>query len=382
MSGRPGQRTFGSIRRLPSGRYQARYRDRQGQWHNQTFDRKADADVYLAEVRTDLARGTWRNPKDGRITLADYAKEWLASDPVKAPTTLARDETVIRKHVLPTLGALALSDITSRDVQRIINEMSATLAPKTVLTNAGVLRALLHGAVLDDRLYVSPYRQPKLPSPVASKKRRLTMPEQRRLAEALPSAYGPMVFLAGVLGLRLSEVIGLRVGDIDFLGRPPTIRVNCPLPEVSGKHVESKGKTPGSKTPLTLPSFLVAILAEHLAATSRRTPERFVFEAPKGGPLHAANFRTRTWHKAIQETGFSGLTFHGLRHSASGLMRQIGAHDQLIQQRMRHTHRPTTTDIYGWVPDQADVAVNVALDELYIECDLAGKPSDSSLEAE
>jgi integrase len=256
--------------------------------------------------------------------------------------------------------------------------MAVTLAPKTVLTNAGVLRAMLNAAVLDDRLYASPYRQPKLPSPVGIKKRRLTMPEQRRLADSLPPVYAPMVFIAGVLGLRLSEVIGLRVGDIDFLGRPPTLRVNCPLTEVSGRHVESKGKTTGSRVPLTVPSFLVDMLAEHLAATERRTPERFVFEAPRGGPLHAANFRGRIWSKAIQKSGFEGLTFHGLRHSASGLMRQVGAHDQLIQQRMRHTHRPTTTDIYGWVPDQADVDVNAALDALYSAADVSQESVGSS----
>jgi hypothetical protein len=123
MSGQRGQRSFGNIRRL-SGRYQARYRDRQGRWHSETFDRKTDADAFLSEIRTDLVRGTWRNPKDGRVSLADYAKEWLISDPTKAPTTRARDETVIRKHVLPTLGNLTLADI-----NRVMSRRSSTRWP-------------------------------------------------------------------------------------------------------------------------------------------------------------------------------------------------------------------------------------------------------------
>lgn len=368
MSGRKGQRSFGSIRPLPSGRYQARYRDRVGDWHSESFDRKADADAYLAEMRTELSRGTWRDPRDGRICFADYAAEWLASDPGKAATTRARDQTVIRVHLVPVLGQLPLSEITPRDVQAVINAMASTLAPKTVLTNAGVLRAVLNSAVLEDRLYVSPYRRPKLPAPTPrAEKRRLTMDEQRRLAELMPPEYAPMVFLGGVLGLRFSEVVGLRVGDLELDGRRPALRVAQPLPEVSGRHVLSQGKTSASRATLTMPDFLGELLAAHLVAFDRSLPSEFVFQAPRGGAVHAANFRTRIWRPAACVLGFEGLTFHALRHSASGLMRQVAAHDQLIQRRMRHTHRPTTTDIYGWVPDDANILIDAALDRLFRE---------------
>ncbi len=59
---------WGSVRRLASGRYQARYRlDGQEFVAPGTFRTKRDADAFLAHVRADVERGTWVNPEAGRI---------------------------------------------------------------------------------------------------------------------------------------------------------------------------------------------------------------------------------------------------------------------------------------------------------------------------
>jgi integrase len=365
MTGRTGQRQFGSIRKLPSGRYQARYRDRLGTEFTQMFERKADADAFLAETQTDLNRGSWRSPRDGRMLFSEFCERWLCTDLAKAATTRARDAAVIKAHLLPMLGGLTLAEITPQDVQAVVGAMSCTLAPKTVRTNAGVLRAILNAAVDTDRLYASPYRHPKLPPLVLREKPRLTMGEQKRLAAFMPDQYRIMVYLGGVLGLRFSEVVGLKVRDIGFLERPVMLRVDGPMPEVSGRHVKSDGKTLGSRKPVTVPQFLVEMLSEQLARRGATGPDQHVVEAPRGGPVHAANFRLRVWIPSVRAAGFEGLTFHGLRHSAAGVMRQVGASDQVVQERMRHTHRPTTTDLYNWVTSATDMAVVDALDSLY-----------------
>ena len=377
VSGRKGQRSFGSVRHLPSGRWQARYQGRGGEPFSEVFDSKAAADAHLAEVQTDLARGTWRNPRDGRTLLRDYAERWLSSDLAKAPTTKARDAVVLRNHVLPALGALPLAEITPRDVQDVIQGMASklspktgrTLQPKTVKTNAGVLQAVLSSAVREGFLGTSPYRSPRLPPLDQPERPRLTFTQQRALAAAMPEPYRIMVFLGGVLGLRFSEVVGLRVGDIDFLARPPLLRVDRPIVEVEGRTTVSRGKTPGSRATLTLPPFLVQLLAQHLAVLGRNHQEDLVVQAPLGGPVRAGNFRTRVWAPAVKAAGFPGLTFHGLRHSAAGVMRQAGASDQVVQHRMRHSHRASTTDIYSWTPDAMDAVAINALERLWSDGD-------------
>lgn len=56
-----GRRQFGSVRRLPSGRWQARYRDGAGDVHSDTFATKGDAARHLARVQADVDRGEWRD---------------------------------------------------------------------------------------------------------------------------------------------------------------------------------------------------------------------------------------------------------------------------------------------------------------------------------
>jgi integrase len=92
-------------------------------------------------------------------------------------------------------------------------------------------------------------------------------------------------------------------------------------------------------------------------------------QAPRGGPVRAGNFRTRVWAPAVKAAGFPGLTFQGLRHSAAGLMRQAGASDQVVQHRLRHSHRATTTDIYGWTPDAMDALAIDAIERLWSDQD-------------
>jgi integrase len=138
---------------------------------------------------------------------------------------------------------------------------------------------------------------------------------------------------------------------------------------VEGRHVPSRGKTAGSRDRLTVPPFLVEALSEHLSAVQRSDPDDLVVEAPRGGPVHAANFRCRVWGPAVKACGFDGLTLHGLRHSAAGVMRLAGASDQVVQHRMRHGQRATTSDIYGWTPDAMDVVAVEALDRLWHQDD-------------
>ena len=71
-------RQFGTIRRLPSGRYQARY------WHlgeqvsaGTTFATKTDARAWLSSVETDLRRGDHVDPRAGSERFGDYARRWL-----------------------------------------------------------------------------------------------------------------------------------------------------------------------------------------------------------------------------------------------------------------------------------------------------------------
>ena len=70
-----GRRRFGRVRKLPSGRWQARYPGPDGvdRPAPETFARKSDAERFLALAEAQLVSRFWRDPEAGRIPLADYA---------------------------------------------------------------------------------------------------------------------------------------------------------------------------------------------------------------------------------------------------------------------------------------------------------------------
>lgn len=54
-----------STRRLPNGRWQARYRDETGKEHARHFDRKIDSTNWLADQTASMLRGDYVDPRRG-----------------------------------------------------------------------------------------------------------------------------------------------------------------------------------------------------------------------------------------------------------------------------------------------------------------------------
>ena len=158
------RRQFGRIRKLPSGRWQARYPDGLGRDipAPSTFATKADASTYLARVQTEMERGVWLDPSLGRTTFAEWAREWMTANPAKRATTAARDKVVLETHFIPTLGDRSLTRITPAHIKGCVDAMVARLAPATVRTNVGVLKAVFNAAIDAELIARSPARAIKV----------------------------------------------------------------------------------------------------------------------------------------------------------------------------------------------------------------------------
>jgi hypothetical protein len=96
-----------SIERKDTARghvYEVRFRGPTGREVSRTFQTKREALDYEAAQRTAKARGAWIDPRASGLTVAELATEWLAGNPAKRSSTWARDESILRVHVLPALG--------------------------------------------------------------------------------------------------------------------------------------------------------------------------------------------------------------------------------------------------------------------------------------
>ncbi len=114
------KRRFGRVRHLPSGRWQARYLGPDGVDHSapETFATKADAEVWLTLQEAEIVKGDWINPDDGKIVLAEYARTWITERPELRPKTVVLYRYLLRKHIAPGLGQVAIADLQPSVVRR------------------------------------------------------------------------------------------------------------------------------------------------------------------------------------------------------------------------------------------------------------------------
>jgi integrase len=343
--------------------YEARWYEDDVQ-RSRTFTTAADANAFLNDTLARLARGdnvTWVGD---RISLQDWYEEWLTR-PIR-PSTRSRDRGVMERWWLPTLQDHLLTKIKRHHIQGVVDRMSATLAPSTVATNYGVMRDCMAAAVNEDMVARTPCRGIKLPAKDTTKTIRFLEPEELdRLADAIDPYYRALIYIAGVIGLRWSECVGLVVSQVDLLQR--TLTVDRTLTEVRGVLHLGPPKTKAGRRTITLPPFVVNELAAHLklAGLTAANSDSLVFTSPQGGPMLRANFGRRTWNPAVKASGLRGLTFHGLRHTAAGLMVAGGYSPAIIQQRLGHASIRTTMDIYGHLLPSADASVAAGLEAMW-----------------
>lgn len=352
------KRHFGSVRRLPSGRYQASY------WHDgvrliapQTFATKGDARAHLSSIETDLHRGAWVNPTNGSMPVAALAERWLASNPAKRADTLATDRYHLGCHLLPAIGSRRISEVTPHLLQQLVNDLAERLAPKTVTRGYGVVRAMFSYAVDTDLLSRSPCRGVRLPRVEPGKRVVLTPEQVASLADATGEEYRAMIWLGAILGLRFSEVAGLRVGRLDLLAHSLSVEETVTR-DGNGGAVLGPPKSSASRRTIAIPSMLAEILAEHLLrrGLTGADVEALLFPAPEGGPLRYANWRNRIWVPACRAAGLTGVGFHDLRRLSATLLVLHGVDVKTAQSRLGHSDVRLTLGLYAQAVAEADRA--------------------------
>jgi hypothetical protein len=121
-----------------------------------TFDRKEDAETWLATQRTDLARQTWRAPSLGAKTLRSYAVTWLDQRSDLRPSTAELYEQKLRLHILPVLGDVAIREVTPAMVRRWFTDLATTTGPVSRSQCYRIIHALMNQDVADGEITANP----------------------------------------------------------------------------------------------------------------------------------------------------------------------------------------------------------------------------------
>jgi hypothetical protein len=157
QNGKP-RRRFGRVRQLASGRWQARYPgpDSQLRTAPTTFARKSDADRFLSEIETDIARGDWFDPLAGRMSLAQYAARWIEERDLSVRTAeLYR--VLLKNHITPGIGQLNLAELAPPMIRRWRRTLRDHGVSEGVIAKAyRLLHAMLATAVEDGSIRANP----------------------------------------------------------------------------------------------------------------------------------------------------------------------------------------------------------------------------------
>lgn len=363
------KRRFGNVRKLPSGRFQARYTGPDGLPRKapNSFDTKRAAEQWLVETEAELIRGSWIDPDAGSVTLTEYAERWVKERDLKARTR-EEYERHLRLHVTPHLGMHPLNEISAPRVRDWrAGRLAQGVGKSTVAKTYRILHAIFATAVDDDLIRRNPCRIKGAGQDKAEERPTATLDQVFAIAEAIQPRYRLMILLATFAQLRFGELIALQRGSIDL--DTMELRVRRATAEMEdGTQIDDDPKSDAGKRPISLPKGLRDDVVNHLKTYAQPGSNGRLFLGSQGGIPRRRNFN-RVWHKALKDARIPaemGLHLHDLRHTGSTWSAQSGATLKELMARIGHASTRAAM-IYQHATRDRDHAIAAALDALIEE---------------
>lgn len=317
-------------------------------------------------------------------TVEQFLNYWL-EHVVRAerrPKTVQGYESVIRRHLIPSLGKKRLGKLTARDVRTYVTRIRQEcqcckngtdadrdkpqccalaeqsccgfkLSPRMVQSIHAILRNALESAVREEIIPRNVAKLVKVSPPRYGVNRGLNVSQAKRLLKlAHDDRFYALYVLALCLGLRRGELLGLRWVDIDLeVGR---LEVAQTLQRVGGKLQLVPPKTNDSSRTVPLPNLCVEALKEHrkrqFAERSDAWPnwedQGLLFPSKVGSLLEPDNLR-RSWVPLRKRAGLDGMRFHDLRHTCVTLLLNLDVPPQVVREIVGHSDIGVTMSIYA-----------------------------------
>lgn len=316
---------------LPSGKWRCQVMV-DGKRFDVIEDDPATAHAKALAVKAGLLEQE-KSPKD--LTVGEAIDRYIESkDAVLSPSTVAGYKRV-RVNVLQELMDIRLSDLTQETVQRAINRMARDKSPKSVRNAHGLLSAALSMYCPNMAL-------------------RTTLPQKERYETAVPSGEEIEKIMAAVaqtkdelpillavwMGLRMSEILGLKWDDID--GDVLHIR------RAKVDEGEKTTKTYSSKRDLPIPLHIKNLL--------ENTPKKSEYIVPLSRRTLYCRFQS-----ACKKAGIQHYRFHDLRHAQASVMLLLNVPDKYAMERMGHASTKMLKTVYQhtMATEQVEVAKKV-----------------------
>ena len=279
------------------------------------------------------------------MTLREYIAHWQeAYDRHQSrPTTYAAHNYVFKNHILPGLGDIPLSELTSEMVGEFLEERrrfgnhrpgSSGLGEETMRHIHRLLQQCLDQAIRDGLLTENPakaFHYRKSMTVKANIMTPLEMEDYLDAAERL--GYLPMFMLALTTGLRQGELIALKWSDLDIESRTLTIAENRAV--VRRELVEYGDQT---RTIALTPEVIDLLIMEH----AKHPNSPLMFMHPATQRTYSPQMVRRMHNEIIKEAGLDHIRFTDLRHTCAVLSLRNGVETKELTRMLGH-YRPSIT---------------------------------------
>jgi integrase len=307
----------------------------------------------------DRVNAAAKMPPGSGITLEAFVKEWRTNVAVnlKGSTTRAA-ESHLRAHILPKLGSLTLTEINTKTVQSFVAYLATGRSRKTVenvlLTLSSILRIARAWEYACGNFSLADITMPR--EGVRKEQRSFTDAEVGKILSAAPEPFGTILAVTAVLGLRIGEVLALRVSDVDLARRIVRVRQSV---DAATRTVQAV-KSTASSADVPMPSQLEGRLRKHLQTHDGKTDLLFVNR--NGRPFSANKLREKVLHPLLEKLGIPRGGFHSMRHGAASALLADGATPAVVQKQLRHSDARITLGVYAHVigDQQRDAVENRA----------------------
>jgi integrase len=380
-----GRPRSGTVEKLPSGRYRARFTGPDGARHKApvTFEDVKAARLWLdRELRSiESDPEAWLSPEARAatrrvkpLTFGEYAEQWLAGRKVRgrplADRTRDHYRDLLDKHILPAFGDLPIAEITHDHVD---NWYERTLVERPTLRSHAysLLRTILGTAV--DRGIVKTANPAKIRGAGNVERAHKVMPatltQLEDIVQHTPERRRLMILLAAWCALRFGELTELRRSDIDTKAgvirvRRGVVRVRETTEDGARRYVR-KAKTPKSAAgarDVAIPPHLLPLVRQHLLEHAAPGKDGLLFpgrvDRDDNGTVTAVQHLSSSafyghvailnpdgtvrrkgdgYYEARRQAGRSDLRFHDLRHTGAVLAAQTGATLAELMNRLGHS---------------------------------------------
>lgn len=287
--------------------------------------------------------------------LGKYLKIYCAGS---EQTTIEGYKNYIDNHIIPAFGKMKLRDVRPLHIQKFYNEEAAGTSPgakqkykgKTVLQEHRILHRAFKKAVSDGLISRNPIDGVDPPQADDFTATIYTEKQYEALMKKLKGdQIETLVILAGMLGMRRAELLGLTWDDFDFEKGIVQITKN----RVPTKELGSITKGPKNKTSvrvMTIPSNVMPSL-KRLRGIGK------IITKSDGEEYHPGTISNK-FSSFLERNDLPHIRLHDLRHFNATMMLKYGVADRIVQERLGHASGATTRKYQQVMKDMDKTSAN------------------------